>query len=320
MHVKRQSTQSHHNFFSLWLLSHARALFFALGEFIRSPIASIITTCVIGIAIALPLGFFVVLQNLQIVNATWDANAPTISLYLRTDTTPAQVDSLMQSLRVNSSVSQVTYISPAEGLKTFEKNTPFGDAVKLFQNNPIPGVIVVLPTLHEQNPLAIQSLYLSLKNLPDVDTAQLDMDWVKRLYNIIAVGKKITRALTLLFGFGVILIIGHTLRASLSSHTKEIQVLKLIGATNSYIRRPLLYRGILYGLLGSIIAWIAINLFIFQLQGPISQLAQTYQSPFQLQDISLSEGCATFFMSALLGFVSAFLITTQFLNQQERMD
>lgn len=293
---------------------------FALGEFIRSPIASIITTCVIGIAIALPLGFFVLLKNLQFVNSTWDASAPTISLYLKLNTPQTQVDTIMRNLRANPHIGQVSYISPEDGLKTFEKNTPFGDAVKLFQQNPIPGVIIVLPVLSDQKPSAVQSLYLSLKTLSAVDTAQLDMNWVTRLYNIIAIGKKITNALSILFGFGVVLIIGHTLRASLSSHTKEIQVLKLIGATHAYIRRPLLYRGILYGFLGGIIAWLAINMFIFQLQAPVSQLAQTYHTPFQLQDIPFLQGCAVLILSTLLGLISALLITTQFLNQPECMD
>lgn len=309
-----------HPIFTRWLLSHGRAARFALTEVMRSPFANFITVCIIGIAIALPLGFFVVLKNLQAIDSTWDTSAPTISLYLAPNSTPEQTNSLMQTLHADPRIAQINYISPNQGLKLFKENTPFASAIQLFQKNPIPGVITVLPNLRDQNPDAINALFVTLKALPLVDTAQLDINWVTRLYDIITIGKKITRALSLLFGFGVILIIGHTLRSSLSAHVNEIQVMRLIGATNAYIRRPLLYRGTLYGFLSGIAAWILISLFLDTLQSPVSQLAQTYKTPFQLQSIECSQGITLLLISALLGLISAWLITTQFLNQPEQMD
>jgi len=309
-----------HPIFTRWLLSHARAASFAFSEFTRSPIANFITVCVIGIAIALPLGFYVLLKNLQAVDSTWNTSAPTISLYLTSNTSAEQTNSLIQTLRADPRVSQVNYISPEQGLKLFEKNTPFSSAIQLFQQNPIPGVITVLPTLHNQNPDAINALFTTLKAMPYVDIAQLDMNWVTRLYDMIAIGKKITKALSLLFGFGVVLIIGHTLRSSLSNHINEIQVMRLIGATNGYIRRPLLYRGTLYGLLSGVTAWVLITVFLNTLQSPVSKLAETYKTPFQLQALEFSQGMVLLGISALLGLISAWLITTQFLNRPEQMD
>ncbi len=309
-----------HTHFSRWLLSHYRALCFALSELTRAPFGNFITVCVIGIAIALPLGFFIVLKNLQTVDSSWNASAPSISLYLTPDATTSQVNTLLKTLRANNHIAEVTYVSPGQGLKTFEKNTPFNHIIKIFRRNPIPGVMTVLPILQDQNPTAIHALFLTLKQLPLVDTAQLDMNWVARLYDVIAIGKEITKALSLLFGFGVILIIGHTLRASLSSHINEIQVMRLVGATHHYIRRPLLYRGILYGLLGGLISWVLINIFLSVLQKPVSQLAQTYHAPFQLQTVSFALGFGVLFISMLAGLISAWLITTQFLNQPEQAD
>lgn len=303
-----------------WVLSHLRALQFALSELIRTPFANFITVSIIGVAIALPLGFYVLLKNLQVVDSTWNASAPTISLYLKTDTTPTQLDAFMQTLRNNPHIATVNYVSPQEGLTAFKKNTPFSDVIKLLQNNPIPGVITVLPDTEDQSPDAINALFLTLKQLPLVDIAQLDMNWVTRLYDLISIGKKITKGLSLLFGFGVILIIGNTLRASLSNHINEVQVMRLIGATDAYIRRPLLYRGILYGLLGGGVACVFIDVLLMQLQRPISQLAQTYHTPFQLQTISFSLGFEVLLVSILAGFISAWLITTQFLNQPEQME
>jgi|SRR3990167_5890221 len=306
--------------FMRWLFSHGRAIRFAFNELMHSPITNFITICVIGIAIALPLGFFVLLENMQTADSAWNTSAPTISLYLKSDTTQTQLNSLIQTLRTNSNIKNVNYISPEQGLKTFEKNSPFAAVVNLFQKNPIPGVLVILPIKQDQNPTSINALYLSLKQLPSVDIAQLDMHWVTRLYDVILVGEKMVKALSILFCFAVILIIAHTLRSSLSSYINEIQVMRLIGATRAYIRRPLLYRGVLYGLLGGIVSWVLINVFVMQIQPPVSQLAQTYHTIFHLQRITFLQGSLLLIFSALLGLISAWLIITQFLNMPEQMD
>ncbi|MCX7120365.1 MAG: permease-like cell division protein FtsX [Gammaproteobacteria bacterium] len=306
--------------FTHWLLSHYRAMCFALTELTRAPITNLITICVIGIAMALPLGFFILLENMQTADSAWNSSAPTISLYLKASTTQAQVDTLIQNLHSNSNIKNINYISPEQGLKSFEKNSSFANVVNLFQNNPIPGVIVILPIKQSQSPTSINTLYLSLKQLPSVDIAQLDMHWVTRLYDVILVGGKIVRALSILFCFGVILIIAHALRSSLASHLNEIQVMRLIGATRSYIRRPLLYRGALYGLLGGTVSFVLINVFLMQLQPPITQLAQTYHTLFLLQGVSLMQGFLLLVLSGLLGLISAWLIISQFLNRPEQMD
>lgn len=319
MTTNKQPSHTHQPL-TRWFISHIRAMQFSWREFIRSPFSNLMTICVIGIALALPLGFFIVLENLQYVDKMWDTNTPTISLYLKSDITDVQANAIVQQLQENKDVSRVTYISPDQGLAAFEKKTPFGDAVKLFQKNPIPGVIVVTPMMQDDNPQSIQTLYLALKQSPAVDIAQLDMDWVTRLFDVILIGKNFVKALSILFGFGVILIIGHTLRSSLSSHTKEIQVMKLIGATNAYIRRPLLYRGILYGLLGGVISLILVSVFLSQIQAPVSQLAETYHTLFQLQTISFSAGFFVLLIASALGFISAGLIITQFLNLPEQVE
>jgi len=317
--VSKHNTQTHH-FFSRWIIAHVRAIQFAFRELIRTPIANFFTICVIAIAIALPLSFFVLLENLQYVDNVWDANAPTISLFLKTNTTRAEAEILIQQLQLNPTIKKLKYVSPRKGLAAFQKETPFGDATKLFQKNPIPGVITVFPASTNQNTNEINALYQSLKQLPAVDVAQIDMNWVARLFDIIAIGKQVTKALSLLFAFGVVLIIGHSLRASLSAHIKEIRVMKLMGATHTYIRRPLLYRGILYGFLGGFLGWVLTTVFLAQLQHPVSRLAKTYNTLFHLQTISFSVFVLLLLTTMFLGFISAWLIITQFLNQPEQTD
>jgi cell division transport system permease protein len=292
----------------------------SLRELKRAPIINAITVCVIGITIALPLGFFILVKNLQVVHSNWNTNAPTISLYLKESISTQQLNDALQMLRTNTQIAQVNYISPAQGLAEFEKNTAFSAVLSLFQNNPLPGVITILPAPHYQNPNAINTLFLYLKTLPIVDVAQLDMNWVTRLFDILSIGEKITSALTVFFGIGIILIISHTLRTSLADHADEIQVMRLIGATRAYIRRPLLYRGILYGLLGGIVSLALTIVFFATLQSPIARLAQTYKTSFQLNTVSASQGMMVIFFSALLGLIGAWLIALQFLNQPEKID
>lgn len=303
---------------SRWFISHCRAIEIAYREWIAAPISNFLTVFIIGIALALPLGLFTILKNLQSVETLWDLSSPTISLYLKPDITDSQAQAIAQQFRTNKTISQVAYISPEQGLREFQKNTLFGDAVKLFQKNPIPGVIVVTPVM--QDPQHIQTLYESLKASPLVDTTQLDIDWVTRLYDLIVIGKNVVNALSIVFGFGVILIIGHALRSSLSTQAKEIQVMRLVGATHAYIRRPLLYRGILYGFFGATVALILVIFFLSQLQTPVLQFAKTYHTVFQLQTISMQTGLTVLLLASVLGYLSAWLISMQFLNAPEQTE
>src|SRR4051812_23437081 len=123
-HMNKSASQTHSPF-ARFVFSHARAFRFALIELTRAPIVNFITVCVIAIAIALPLGFFIIMKNFQAVNSSWNASAPTISLYLKPNTAQADIDSLMQTLHANTDIAKINYISSSDGLKTFEKNTPF---------------------------------------------------------------------------------------------------------------------------------------------------------------------------------------------------
>jgi cell division transport system permease protein len=308
-----------HNPMMRWLLAHSRALRIACAALVRAPITNFFTIAVIAIAITLPLCLFVTLQNLQKVDSAWEISTPSISLYLTASATEDETNDLLKTLKTNPNIKKVTYISPAEGLTEFEKSTRFTNLEKLFQHNPIPATVVIYLNYSHRTPEAVRTLFDQLKTAPIVDEGQLDINWVTRLYDIILIGEKLTKVLSLLFAAGIVLIIGHTLRAQLAHHLKEIQVLRLLGATNGFIRRPLLYRGTMYGLLGGAIAWTAITGLIFVLQSPVSRLAETYQATFTLSSLSWVSGVAMLVICGLLGFCGAFLITGEFLNLPEQV-
>ena len=309
--------QDIHHPLSRWLLFHYRAVRAALLDIARSPVANFITIFVIGIAVALPLGLFVLIENLQYVDGLWDTSTPTISLYLKTEASQTQINEMISELQKNAMIKKVNYVSPEAGLKSFEKNTPLSDVSRFFEKNPIPATLVISPARKYQSPETMTSLYDTLKQMPLVDVAQLDQEWMTRLFEVITIGKSVMNALSLLFGIAIVLIIGHTLHATLEHHVKEILILRLVGASERFIRRPLIYTGIFYGLLGGTIAWVAINLFVSHVQVPISRLAETYQSAFLIKAVSLEQGVILLGICAMLGFIGARLITAQFMHQPE---
>ena len=303
---------------SRWLIAHTRAIKNAMHSCIHAPFSYFITIVVIGIALALPIGFLILLKNAQSIETVWQTSSPSISLYLKPDITDPQTQVMIQKLQENSEISHVSYISADQGFALLKNNTVLSDAIKLFQKNPLPSVIVVTPKMH--NPNHMQTLYSTLKLLPLVDVAQIDMNWATRLYDLILIGKKMVDGLSILFGLGVVFIIGHALRSSLSSHLKEIQVMKLVGATHGYIRRPLLYRGVFYGVSGGLIALLLVNLFFSQLKAPVLQFSETYHRLFQFQMLSISADLSILLLAGALGWVSAWIISTQFLKMPEEME
>ncbi len=302
------------NYLSFWILSHIRALFFGLGELIRNPFASLMTLLVIGIAIALPAGLYILLQNVQTVGKDF-SGTPTISLYLKSDAGDAE--QLKNSLQKMSDIQKIDLISPEQGLKDFEQQTKINNIAQLLQKNPLPTVLIVTPTADAQTPEKMGSLATQLKSRAEVADVQFDMTWVKRLYYIILTAQRLALLLGILFGIGVILIIGNTIRLTTQSHREEINILKLIGATSAFIRRPLLYRGFLYGLFGSFLALMLIFVMSSWLEGPVSELARTYDINISFSGPSFNEIFFIVGLSCLFGLIGSWFAIQRHLFKQE---
>ena len=300
-----------------WLIAHVRAFRSAIHAFVRAPLTNAMTILVIAIAIALPLGFFVLLKNIEVVSHAQQTNAPSISLYLQVSATQNDIDTLIKNLNQDNRVQKITYISSEQGLKSFEKKTMFHNVSAFLSNNPIPAVVIVYPNAANRNTVAMNTLYASLKTLPLVDTAQLDAQWITRLNNIVHLGNELSKALSILFACSILLIVGHALRESLSYHTTDIQIFRLLGATSGYIRRPLLYQGWLYGLCGALGAAALVQLLLWTMQDSIAQLAQSYQTHFQLIMISRVDIIALTLVASLLGWLGAWMIAVRFINRSE---
>ncbi len=309
---KKQSPQ----FINGFLAKHGQAFFFSLGKLWRQPLANIMTIAVIGIALALPATLFILLKNVQNLSQGWHDQAQ-ISLFLNQDVSSDQAHSLKQQLQSNNNIAQVIYISPEQGLKQFEKQSGFGNVLQQLNNNPLPGVLEVVPASALNSPIEIQALVEQLKQLPEVDVAKLDMGWVKRLFGIINLAQNAVWGLALLLAVAVILIVGNTIRLSIQNHKDEIEITKLVGATDAFVRRPFLYTGILYGFFGALIAYLLVGFLLVILSNPIANLSNLYQSDFVLSGFSLFSSEMLFMIGMGLGLFGAWLAVARQLRKIE---
>ncbi len=303
-----RQTQTHHAV-SQFLWRNGQALMTSLRWFKQLPLITAMTFCVIGITLALPTGLFVLLHNVQTVTANWHGSGQ-ISLYLQHNTTQRDIDSLMKNLQLRSDIATVRYISPKAGLKSFADQSGFGDILTQLPNNPLPPVIEVMPTQTVQLPKLMQQLLQELKQLPHISAAKLDLQWLTRLQAIIEMGKNSVIALFALFAFALLLVVGYTVRLTTQNQRQVIDVMQLMGATPSFIRRPFLYAGSLYGLLGAAIAWTLIAAFMYWMQPSVQHLIQLYQGSFDLLPLSFLDGLALLILGSTLGWISAYIVVT----------
>lgn len=294
-----------------YFISHIRAFLFGLGEIIRAPLASLLTLMVIGIAMALPTGFYVALNNAQTIAMHWHGD-PTISLYLKQN---APTQDIANQLKNNPEIAHVVTITAKLGLQQFAKQANLDQALGTLKDNPLPDVLVITPKTAAQAPKALNQLAKSLGNLNSVDVVQLDKTWVKRLYYLISITSRLSYVLAILFAIGVVVIIGNTIRLTMQNHRQEIRVYRLLGASPRFIMRPLLYRGLLYGLLGGIIAWILVQSTFLLLQHPLQAFLHTYGN--NLEHNSHSKiGLCVIIICGLLGYLGAYMAAKKYLSDE----
>lgn len=316
----KQSSQGsqimYQTWWELYLSRHVYACLSSLGRLSRTPFATIMTIAVIGISLALPMGLFLVLKNIQLLTHNWDSSSQ-IALFLDLDVTEAQTDELLVKLQANPDIAEVNYISPQQGLAKFEKQSGLGDLIGSLPDNPLPGVIEVKPMVGVQSPAIVERLLENLKNYPHVSLAQLDLEWLQRLNGMIDVAKRAQIALAILLGLGVILVVGNTIRLATQQYQDELAIIKLVGATNAFVRRPFLYTGFFYGALGGIIAWLCIDFIIVGLQGPVDQLFNLYHSSVVMQELSFGSVLVLMAIGSMLGVAGSYLAVTQHLRHMD---
>lgn len=296
-----------------WRSHHQLVASESLRRMLLQPLASLLTWMVIGIALALPASLFIALENMQQLTVGWDG-AARVSLFLRDTVTEDVGRRLGQRLAKRPDVASYTYISRQAALEEFSQLSGFGDLLAELPSNPLPAVVVLEPALGTSSAEAMEQLLAQIQQLPEVELAQMDLQWVERLYGLMALGKRVTLALALLLGLGVLLVAGNTIRLAIENRRDEILVVKLVGGTDAYVRRPFLYTGFWYGLGGSIVAWLLLNVAMLWLDGPVGSLAGLYDSRFELQGLGFSGTLLLAIAGVALGLSGAWLAVTRHLG------
>jgi len=286
--------------------NHWQAIFASLRDFIRRPISTGLTILVIGIALAIPVIFFVFLNNVTHVSGGFE-KANQISLYLHKSLAENHQQELLTYLRKRHDIAYANLITPSQGLQELEQMGSFADLTELLPDNPLPPLIEVHPALRASQPASVQLLYNELKRLPEVDSAKIDMQWVERLDALVNLATKVVDGFLVLLAITVLLVIGNTLRLAVQNKRQEIEVLKLIGATNRFIRRPFIYSGLFYGLFGALIALGLVDVLLVFIHKPVARLASFYHVDYRLIGLHAGNVILIVLLGLVLGGLGASL-------------
>jgi cell division transport system permease protein len=299
-----------------WLRRHAQVSLESLGRLSHNLVASLMTAAVIGIALALPAGLYVLLDNLHRLSGSWDGQAG-LSVFLRQEISEPAAQQLAGTLQDWPEVATATLVTPAEALAEFGQHTGFADVIGSLDENPLPAVLLVTPAGGHTGPAAASALQQRLQDLPETEQAQLDLQWVQRLSAILAIAKRGVLIVSCLLALAVLLVVGKTIRLEIQNRREEIVVTKLIGATNGFIRRPFLYSGIWYGIFGATIAWLMVEAGFFILADPVQRLAGLYQSDFSLETLPVLLLFVLLGGGILLGLLGSWLAVGRHLDDIE---
>lgn len=302
--------------FRAYRMHHGQMASESLRRLLHAPLQTLLTSLVVAIALALPAVLYLGLVQFQNLGASWQAQ-PHISVFLKLSTKDEQARQLADKIGGYPEVEGVEYISPAQALQEFQQYSGLGTVVETLDENPLPGVLVVRPVSASADPAALESLRNRLAQEAVVDEARLDMDWVRRLHQMMIIGERLVVALAMVLSLGVLLVIGNTIGLAIESRREEIIVVKLVGGTNAFVRRPFLYTGFWYGFAGGLLAWLLLAAGVFWLSGPVSRLADLYQSSFRLQGLGLGESLLILLGSGLLGLFGAVLGVSKHLHAIE---
>ena len=293
-----------HRRFAMYLVDHLRQLFASLGELWRTPLSSLMTIAVLGVSLALPASFYVLLKNAESVSSFWQSQAQ-ISLYLKQNTDEVQIKEFKTRLEGMSEIRQVTFISQEQGLADFSGAAGFAEALDLLEQNPLPAVLILNLSESGRQPDMAELLLADMNAEPLVDTARLDMAWLARLSGIVELLRQAVVGMAVLLLAGVLLVVSNTLRLNILSCRYEIEVMKLVGATDGFIHRPFLYVGLWYGIIGGLLAWWLTLVMVFWLSHKVSALASLYQSDFELLGLGLNESFWLVLTGTLLSLLAS---------------
>ncbi len=298
-----------------WLQHHRLSAAQSLLKVLERPTASILTWLVIGIALALPVGFSVALDNVDRLGAGWDSPAQ-MSVFLANDVESEGASVFTASLAEHSSIDSVVFVSREAALNEFAELSGFADVIESLNENPLPNVILVTPA-RELPSDEIATLRNELAAMGGVDEVVVDMAWLQRLQSLLELSRRAVLIVGAMLVLGVILILGNTIRVAIEGRRDEIVVVKLIGGSNAFVRRPFLYTGLWYGVGGGLCSGLLVAAALWYVDEPVASLAALYKSNFSIVGPGVMGVLNLVILGGLLGLAGAWLAVTRHLSKIE---
>lgn len=298
-----------------WGRRQLYSFFSSLGTLWSQRLGTFMTVMVLGIAMALPLGLFVTVKNLGALDLQQE-DWGTITVFLKSDATEDLALSFLQRISEKSDASAKA-VSPGEGMDEFREASGFEQVIDLFDENPLPWVLLVTPqpAKGEKRDEVVAGLADWLGQQDEVDIVQVDHKWLQRLAGLLDLGNAFVTVLTFMFSLAVVVVVANTIRLDVAGRSEEIQVLSLVGAGNSFIRQPFLYSGFWYGLLGSLLALLLLNLSMYYLKYPLERLLASYGNAFTVKSLGAVDSLLVLLTGSFLGLSGAWVSVQRYLRQ-----
>ena len=300
---------------SIWATRHASTAIGSLGRLARQPFASLMIILVIAVTLALPASINLIVKNAMSVSGSWD-NALDFSVFLQPSLSLGEAENLGKLIGQRADVESVDVISAEDALADFKQQSGFGEALEQLPDNPLPHAIVVRPSAGNTS-ASLVLLQEEISNLPETDHVQVDTEWVRRFHAILDIVRQAIMIGAALLGIAIVVVIGNTIRLDIENRRDEIEVTKLIGASNAFVRRPFLWTGFWYGLFGGLMALALVQYGLFMLKGPVARLSGLYQSNLSIASLNLGEGTAIIGLGVFLGLFASWVTAARHMRKIE---
>ena len=297
-----------------WFRQHARALAAAVAKVRAQPMTSALSALVIGIALALPAGGYALLANLSGL-AQRTSIEPQLSLFMSPEAKAVDSEALGKRLRADTRLAAVRFVPRDEALAAMRKTGALAEVFAALERNPLPDAFVLRP--RDSAPDALDALAGEYRKLSGVAHVQIDSDWARRLAALIRFAQSGIFLLGALLGVGLVAVTFNTIRLQILTQRDEIEVAKLLGATDGFIRQPFFYLGAVQGLAGGALALAIVSLSLAVLNRAAGALAATYDASFELAHLAPGDAGAVAVLAAFLGWLGAFLSVSIYLRQIE---
>ena len=298
-----------------WVHHHRLSAADSLNRILDRPFSSLLTWLVIGIALALPVGLSATLESAQAMSDRWDGGVQ-ISVFVKAGVPTEEAKALAARLEERGDVTGVRFVSREEALAEFSLQSGLADVVLSLEENPLPDLVLVTPAAALDTD-AVATLRNDLATFEEVEEAVLDMEWVARLAQLMELGRRVVLVAGALLVAGVVLILGNTIRLAIESRREEIVIVKLVGGSNGFVRRPFLYTGLWYGVGGGLAAALLVSVAMWFLSVPVDQLARLYSSSFSLRGPGLIGALNVVLLGGALGLAGAWLAVSRHLSDIE---